>query len=161
MALREFELFHGAILTKLVRSERPITLLMIETEPSKEWAVYLINNEVSLLLKHSKKPQALGRPPGGRRWTFVFSGDQLHRARGGEAWVALACGSERVNDAPMETCLLGPPQLADLLSDGGSNANSITVECEPGKSLRVRAPRSGVMKVVARNRLDKWLVPGR
>ncbi len=30
MPIREFELFHGAALTKIVRSDRPMTLRMIE-----------------------------------------------------------------------------------------------------------------------------------
>lgn len=37
MAIDEFELFHGVVLTKLVRSDRPITLRMIETRPREAW----------------------------------------------------------------------------------------------------------------------------
>jgi hypothetical protein len=32
MTIKQFELFHGAVLTKLVRSDRPITLRMIDNE---------------------------------------------------------------------------------------------------------------------------------
>jgi hypothetical protein len=36
MSVHEFELFHGIVLTKLIRSDRPITLRMFETKPSEE-----------------------------------------------------------------------------------------------------------------------------
>lgn len=38
VSIREFELFHGAALTKIVRAERPVTLRLIETRPDDAWA---------------------------------------------------------------------------------------------------------------------------
>jgi len=86
MPLREFELFHGAVLTKLVRNDRPVALRMIETRPSEAWAMYLINNEVPLLVKHSTNSRELRRRQGARSWTFVFGNDQLREVRSGTTW---------------------------------------------------------------------------
>jgi hypothetical protein len=31
MSVREFELYHGAVLTKILRSEKPVALRLVET----------------------------------------------------------------------------------------------------------------------------------
>jgi hypothetical protein len=46
MSVHEFELFHCMFLTKLVQSDRPITLRMFETKPSEEWSIYKLNDAV-------------------------------------------------------------------------------------------------------------------
>jgi hypothetical protein len=48
MAIRQFELFHGAVLTKLVRRGQRVALTMIETSPNDPWAVYTINDAVDV-----------------------------------------------------------------------------------------------------------------
>lgn len=41
MSVKEFELFHGAVLTKLLRSEKPVALRLIETRP---WEVLIVSS---------------------------------------------------------------------------------------------------------------------
>jgi activator of HSP90 ATPase len=50
MPLREFELFHGGVITKIVRSERPVTLRLIETKPEEKWSTYTLNDKVDLFI---------------------------------------------------------------------------------------------------------------
>lgn len=163
MPVREFELFHGAVLAKIVRNEKPITLRMIETKPSSEWAVYRINDEVTLIIKHSKKARSLRQPATATSrtatsWTFVFSSDQLAQVSKGTVWVALVCGQDNVGAGPKEICLLQPDEIDALIPNGPTKQQSVTVRYEPGKSLR--ALHGQVTKVVPRNRLDTWQVPG-
>ncbi len=159
MSVREFELFHGAVLAKIVRNDKPVTLRMIETKPNTEWAIYRINDEVELLVKHSKKPRPLKPPSRGRSWTFVFSGDQLSRVRSGSTWVALVCGDQTVDARGQEICLVEPAELRHLVPAGAQREQqSITVRLEQNRSLRVTG--GGVEKVVARNRLETWAIPG-
>lgn len=52
MAIKEFELFHGAVLAKLLRSNEPITLCLIERSERDPWASYRINDACSIYIKY-------------------------------------------------------------------------------------------------------------
>lgn len=160
MPVREFEMFHGAVLTKLVRGDRPLTLRLIETRPEDSWSTYRVNDEVGVLVKHSVRPRTLKREEGAVAWQFVFSAEQMEQLRQPETWVALVCGSTNFGARDMEVCLLAPSQVATLtdLTDGGQQ--SVTVKRLPGRSLRVGSARAAEALVVPRNRLDDWSVPG-
>lgn len=158
MAVKEFELFHGAVLAKLVRSEKPLTLCMIETRPSDTWSSYRVNDAVSLLMKHSLVSRALTREKA-RSWQFVFSPDQMRQLQKPSTWAALVCASRTATDEYMEVCLLDPEQLARLLDVPSATQQSLTVKRIEGKSLRAASARCEEL-VVARNRLDGWEVPG-
>jgi hypothetical protein len=159
MPIREFELFHGAVLTKLVRADRPITLRMIETRPADAWSTYRINDAVSILLKHSTRLRPLRRKRGAAAWSFVFSTDQIEQLSKQGTWAALVCCSSKIGRNKMETCLLDPDQLNRLLDLTAKTQQSITVKRLPGKRLRVVSPRTRDL-VVARNRIETWRVPG-
>ena len=76
MSIKEFELFHGAVLTKLVRIERPITVTLIETQREQTWSVYKVMDG-QLFIKHSTSPRPLSRGKGGYSWTFTFSPEHI------------------------------------------------------------------------------------
>lgn len=160
MSVRGFELFHGAVLTKLVRTDRPLTLRLIETRPTDSWSTYRINDEVNVLLKHSVNPQARKREKGALVWQFVFSPDQMKQLAQAGTWAALVCGAPKLGTAEMDVCLLDPDRIAQLLDISKTNQQSLTVKRLPGKSLRVTSVRVGDDVVISRNRLDEWAVPG-
>ena len=160
MPVRDFELFHGAVLTKLVRGERPLTLRLIETRPTDSWSTYRLNDEVNLLLKHSTVSIARKREIGSAVWQFVLSRDQMHQISQPGVWVALVCGAPTLTKTEMDICLLDPAQVRELLDVHLQQQQSLTVKRLPGKSLRVTSPRAQDECVVARNRLDTWHVPG-
>ena len=159
MPVREFELFHGAVLTKLVRSDRPTTLRMIETIPGEAWAAYTINGEVTLLIKHSAAPRRLGRRSSGMRWSFRFGPDQIRQLSSANVWLALVCGTVRVGKIQMDICLLDPEQVDQLLDKSSLSQQAIAVRQLPGRSLRASSARIDEF-VVPRNRLDTWEIPG-
>jgi len=159
MSIKEFELFHGAVLTKLVRSDRPLTLRMIETRPGEAWSIYKLNDAVKVLVKHSRTPRKLKRDRAGASWPFSFSRDQVLQLRSKDAWVALVCGADRVGDAKMEVCLLKPEEVGQLLDVQSEVQQSVTVKYLPGKRLRVSSARWDEL-VVPRNRVENWEVPG-
>lgn len=160
MSVREFELFHGAALTKLVRTETALTLRLIETRPTDSWSTYRVNDEVNILLKHSVRPRSRKRENGAAVWQFVFSPDQMKQVTQAGTWAALVCGAPELGASDMDVCLLDPTQLAQLLDTGRTNQQSLTVKRLPGKSLRVTSVRVSDEFVVPRNRLDDWAVPG-
>ena len=163
MTIKQFELFHGAVLTKLVRGDRPITLRMIETRPGEAWAVYTINDAVDLFLKHSTSAKALARELGGFSWQFTFSAEQvsqIHELKASrQVYVALVCGQSKVRQGKMQICFLCPDELAKLIDSENASAQSITVRFIPGKKLRVYSGHK-VELLVAQNTLDQWDVPG-
>jgi hypothetical protein len=95
--IKEFELFHGALLTKLVRSEKPLTLRLIETRMDDSWSTYTINDQVRLLVKHSLNPRKLSRVKNGRAWSFVFSKNQVAQATVDGTYITLICGAIKLS----------------------------------------------------------------
>lgn len=115
MRVKEFELYHGAVLTKLVRSDRPITLRMIETKPQEAWAAYTLNDEASLYIKYSTKPSTRKRTETTLVWTFTFANGQLRQLqelrKQRDVYLALVCGQRDIEDGEMYTCLVKPHEL--------------------------------------------------
>ena len=116
MAVQEFQLFHGIVLTKLVRNDKPMTLQLIETATQKSQSEYQINAEFSLFVKHSATPKERKRERAAA-WSFSFSPKDIGqiRERGDKAFVALVCGAKEMNPKDMEVCLLNPNQIARLI----------------------------------------------
>lgn len=159
MAIKDFELFHGAVLTKLVRNDkRDITLRMIETN-KESWSTYKVN-DIYLLIKHSLNPVHLTRE-NGTRWQFTFSKEQLRQLREHNAWAALICGGKNFKDLNIEICLLEPEQILNLLDINAEKNCSIIIKQLRGKSLRVSSSRlDGSDIIVGKNKIDTWIVPG-
>lgn len=162
MPIRDFELFHGAVLTKIVRSDRPIALRMIETKPNESWAFYTINDEVDLLIKYSKKSAQRKREPY-TVWQFIFSPEQIkqmNKIRSDQRGlcIALVCGQEGIGE-PMHVCFLQPDHIGRLFKIDEEKSQSITVKFTPRKMLRVITDYQDEL-LIAQNALDKWHVPG-
>ena len=163
MAIREFELFHGAVLTKVLRSEKPVALRLIETRPRENWSTYTLNDKVDLFVTQSKSPRAVSRGDGGTSWSFVFSRNQLRQinpdVRHRPVFVALVCARAKPSDGDMHTCLLDPGQIADLV-DFSSAQQSVTVRKPEGKGRLLVFKDRRARYRVSQSRLDKWEVPG-
>jgi len=163
MPVKEFELYHGAVLTKILRSEKPVALRLIETRPAENWSTYTLNDTVDLLVSHSKSPRSVSRQGGGTSWSFVFSRNQLRQmnpdSRSRPVWLALVCGREKPSDGEMHVCLLDPEQVREAV-DFSADQQSLTVRKPGGKGkLRVFKDRREKF-LVAQSRLNKWEVPG-
>ena len=163
MAVKQFELFHGAVLTKLLRSDRPVSLRMIETRPAEKWSAYTINTAVDLFVKHATTYRVLSRADDGRSWSFVFAPDQLQQMAQSRAsrpvYAALVCASQNLKDDTMQICLLKPRELEELIDTSSTTSQQITVRYEPGLRLQLFKGQRVIFKV-PQNRLDNWDVPG-
>ncbi|MEW5873065.1 MAG: hypothetical protein AB1894_27650 [Chloroflexota bacterium] len=161
MSVKEFEIFHGIVLTKLVRCERPVALSLIETR-GDEWACYKINEAVFLFVKHSTSRRKVSRGGGGYSWSFVFNVGQMQqmaaKAKEMQVYIALVCGNKSF-DTEMQVCLLEPSELHGLLDFSVSVQQAITVRYHPGKNLRIFKDRKEKL-LVPQGRLDTWDVPG-
>src|SRR5262245_20581423 len=110
---------HGSVLTKLVRSDKPITLRMIETNPKETWSAYTLNDEVILYVKYSTKPQQRKKNEDILIWSFTFSIEQLvelcNLRQCKNVYVALVCGQRNVNDPNMYICLIDPNEVDECI----------------------------------------------
>lgn len=161
MGIQQFELFHGAVLAKLVRSDRPIALRMIETK-EEAWAVYTVNDEIELFVKHSTTPRPLAREKDGCTWQFIFTPEQVVQIHNlgytKKVAIALVCGRQKVKD-DMQIAFIEPDDVQGLIDFSVNTSQSLTVKHLPRKKLRIITDYT-VEKLVAQNALDKWIVPG-
>lgn len=165
MSIKEFHLFHGAVLAKLIRSGKPISLSLIETKPEDSWAAYTINDEVDIFMKHSTSPHELKRNDGGYSWVFVFNSDQLAQLKEIQkkrpVYIALICGHKSVKAGRMEICYLNPEEVCEVLDFESTEQQSITVRYNTGaKKFRVIQGREEKL-MISLNELDAWDIPGR
>ena len=166
--VKEFELLHGVVLTKLLRTDGA-ALRLVETDSRKAWSAYRVNNEVNVYVKYrlqnrgTKRAQKLV-------WSFGFSDDELIKIAELRAakpvWLALVCGLPEIEAEAlkeMQVCLLDPDQIDKCIDLDAGKSQVLTVEYKPGSSLRAYGPQNSEEKkklIVSRNRLDEWIVPG-
>ena len=163
MSVRNFELFHGAVLTKLVRTDRNMTLRLIETRTQDAGAVYTINDEVHILVKYSASPQPVQREEG-QRWTFSFTPGQLRQlcdfTGAAGCHVALVCGDRDLNNATVQICLLDPDHVEKLIDLQSRSTQAVWVKYLPRKNLRVSSGHVTTPINIPQGRIDTWEVPG-
>ncbi|EPS49557.1 hypothetical protein CFSAN002368_17135 [Clostridium botulinum A1 str. CFSAN002368] len=59
MAIKEFEFYHGAVLTRILRKDIPLTLTLIETNTLESWSAYKISDNAKdaiLYIKYCSAP---------------------------------------------------------------------------------------------------------
>lgn len=164
MPIHEYEMMHGAVLTKLCRNDEPTSLSMIETRDT-HWSAYWINATVVLYVKHATNPRKDRR--GKLTWHFTFTGSNIGElaefTRQHQTYLALVCAQHDLQ-GPMEICLFEPDEVQQCLDLAVSQTQWIAVEAEANKSLRAYGAHNNEERakiVVSRRRLEDWQVPGR
>ena len=148
MSIQDFELYHGAVLTKVMRTDPQPTLRLVEKDQTDAWGSYRVNMDVVLHIKYATAGKRAKRSPGILKWLFTFP----HR------------GGYKPGEAPGnvpglgEIALIEPDKLKALLDLPATAVQAISVAYEPGKQLRVHTPRHSCN--VPRSRIDTWRVPG-
>lgn len=148
MSIQQFEFFHGAVLVKILRNDRPIVLL-IETNIDDDRAYKIDDNKVKVLyIKHRLVSRKLSitkkHPKGGRTWQFVFTPQQIDSLRvlkenhknEDKVFLALVCGYADVKKR-MEICIVDLDKYNELLDLNSATQQSITIRCLPGLSFRI------------------------
>lgn len=144
-SIRMFELFHGGVLVKLLRSDKPVTLRMIETQPKERWSTYTLNDEIDLFITFSQNPTKYYQDGGGTSWTFQFSENQRQQIRDGEkVHIALVCAPKEFNENNIPVCLINEERLKEL----GNDIPSVIIKLPEGKrQFRVMKNRKEIFKV--------------
>lgn len=168
MSIKEMELFHGAVLAKLFRSDKPVSLRMVEMDFEQSRRAYLVNDMAYIYIKHGKNPRKSKRLPT-FTWTFAFSNNHtadLLKLKGNrkEVYLALVCGQESVSsNDPAEICFLDWNQIWKCLDSEKLNEQQyIPVKYKKGYSFRVWGPKntSNDTILVNQDSLADWDVPG-
>lgn len=166
MSIKDFELFHGAVLTKLVRSDRPITLRMIETNPKEAWSAYTVNDEVTLYIKYSTTPSSRKREENALVWSFSFSVQHLKQlqnlSENREVYIALVCGQRNLSENALHICFIEPNELSECMDVNSMEPQTIQVKYLPAGRLRVWGGVNTAKnpKLIASSKIEKWVVPG-
>ena len=163
MAIKKLEMFHGAVLARLVRSERPTTLRMIETNLREAPSTYKVNDSVSLFVAY-RNLRYRGKSKDKQSWTFQFQRDVLDYLAMEKCHAVLVCGVGELQGIPdAEMCLLNPAQLVSLygLADiGADDSRSVTIRRESNRRLRVKSQQLGEQVLVPRSAIENWIIPG-
>lgn len=166
MSIKIFEYYHGAVLTKLVRNNKPVTLTMVENDKKGAWCEYKINDEIVLYTKYCSKPiyceinQSF-------LWRFTFNPNELEhifkQRRNCAVYTALVCGQEQIS--LFNTCIgfIQPYELDQCISVHSFGPETLNVQLIPTCKLRIWGNINTVKNplLVAQNRLENWVVPGR
>lgn len=168
MSVSEVELFHGAMLAKLFRSDKPVSLRMIEMDFEQSSRAYLVNDAAYIYTKHSKKPRKGTRHPT-YTWIFTFRKNHIEDLqrflqKGKDVYLALVCGQLEVNGKdPIEICFLDWDQIWRCLEKNSDEVQqTLSVKLMRGKSFRVWGAKNSLKKAILVNQsaLSDWNVPG-
>jgi len=168
MSIREMELFHGAVLAKLFRSDRPVSLRMVEMDFEQSRRAYLVNDMAYIYVKHSKNSREGTREPT-FTWIFNFRNNHIEDLRKlkrnkKDVYLALVCGQPEVSSRdPAEICFLDWNQIWKCLDTHNQGIQqSIMVKYQKGCSFRVWGTKNSSIKAinVNQNALSDWEVPG-
>lgn len=162
------EFFHGAVLAKLFRSDKPVSLRMVEMDFEQSRRAYLVNDMAYIYIKHGKNPLKKKRQPA-LSWTFAFSSNhtsdlQRLKGNGKEVYLALVCGHEVVSrNNPAEICFINWSQIWECLDSEKLNEQQfITVKYQKSHSFRVWGIKNTSIDPILVNQdsLVDWEVPG-
>lgn len=162
MTIQQFELFHGAVLTKIIRSDRPTSLRMFG-KTDENLAVYTVSynsSDVEIFIKRSvnvlpikKKKKVIGK-----YWNFPFTSDQISAlqqlAKNQNVAIILVCGAKLIKDK-MEICLIKPEHFSKVMPTI-ENEKTLKVErMGKNKMLRIFSSEEVIHKEDL-NEMDRW-----
>ena len=160
MALREFEFYHGAVITKILRKDMPVTLTLIETDIDKSWSAYKISDNVVdkvIYMKYCASPRETSKRIA---WVFNFTPKhlgELSRYRDIDLYLALICVNKDLQFEPMEVCLLNRDEISETIDISSNIGQTITVFCKHRRMLRVSGSSTNRRELkIKRGRIDDF-----
>ena len=151
MALSHFELYHGAVLSQVIRNPE-ITVKLFERSPDQGWAAYSVSDNAKDYLLYIKYTSRVTSGRRKSRCNFTFSVDDINRLKekeNKEILVCLVCGDR-------EICLLDKKDLDELEILKHNKTCGVSVSWTKGSGLTVKSGRKELSHKVARNRLKNF-----
>lgn len=152
MGLSKFEMYHGAVLTEVVRNPE-MSLKLIERDSEKHsWGMYSIisgNKDYVLFIKSTAQIRK-GKKEDSSKFTFSIEDiKRLKNVLGKELIVCLVCHDEHI-------CLLTKNDINDLKILDRDKTCGISVYWKERAELRIKSPFAELGHKVPRNRLKKF-----
>lgn len=158
MPIREFELYHGVVLTKIVRRGVD-SLSLIERGGNDAWAAYKINADCVVYVKHASTDSGITKD-GAVRYQFTFDVPHINRLRGYETEFGSDCTHVGLVCANSEVAFFSVSDLWQCLQHQPPTRATVRVHIKPKNSLRVLGPlNTATPLIVSRNALDKHAFP--
>jgi len=162
--IKDIELFHGAVLTKLMRINRPVALSMVETRPD-EGSFYTINDEAEFYIKYKN---GIKGKKGPISWTFTFTSEEIKKLKTqqqkrGQLFVALVCTLSSKKDGKMQIAFFDPHKnkgINNILDFDTTTQQAFTIKDNLKGMLIVIKNHKEIMKI-SRGALDNWVALGR
>ncbi len=144
MALKGFEFYHGAVITKILRKDISVTLTPIETDTDKLWSAYKIADGLSDRVIYMKHCASLKEKEVYKKhtvWIFSFTPEhlkELSRYKNTDLYLASICVDKNLQFESVEPYLLNKEEILETIDIGSNTSQTISVFCELRKILRVR-----------------------
>ena len=136
--IKEFELYHGAVLTKIAQSDAHT---VINPYPTPSRCTYLINNKIGLYIKHSSKRLT----PWGFSFLRQHQDEIQHMAKSlDQVFVALVCGKDGI-------ACLSHEELKHVLDDVHDECEWIRVSRRPREKYAIKGSDGKLRFKIARD----------
>lgn len=166
MTITAVELFHGVVLTRLVRGNKPIAFKMFAFNADKSSSAYIVNDKAAVYIKHSKTPRLRQRKGYNCAWSFTFSPEHLGEIRGLGREVpvhtAFVCADRKYGRPCQYICFLTPGELSLCVDLNADTQQNLIIANLPRGKLRVwgsKKPANAPL-LISKNALERWSVPG-
>ena len=170
MSIKDIELFHGAVLAKLMRSHRPVALSMIETKPAEGFFYTITDNrhkdDAIFYIKHRTGKRGA---KGIISWHFNFAPDEIKKLRQakqekGGVYVALVCALENKEAGEMQIAFFDPSRktksIERVLDFQNSNDNQAFTINDTSSGMLIVNQKQAEKARIAKSALDKWVDRG-
>jgi len=150
MALSGFELFHGAVLSQIVRS-KGISLKLFERHEQHGWGEYEVSDNHFSYRVMIKSTSSIRKTKKGFASNFTFSAEDIKRIRKteGSILVCLVCGEQ-------EICTLEMEDVHALGLLRKEEASNVIVSWSKGSALHVKSKWETLKHTIPRNRLKNF-----
>ena len=155
MSIKQLDLFHGAILSKITRNKKNKISLVVWDERENR-ALYKVeterSNDLSILIKYDATARIKNK-------NKILAWDFVNLAYRKNCYFCLVCIESKVidGDTIMEVCAISPEQIRKLFTREEikqENTISCVVSLEKGKSFRVSRKQKDIEIIVKRKAID-------
>jgi hypothetical protein len=157
MPIKQLELYHGAVLTKITRNKNN-KISLIEWEKEEDPAIYEINTTAPKAKRIFVKTSVSSRQNKNKSLSWNFANVPFRENH----FYAFVCIEAKIidKDTKMEICLISPEKIKnELFLKNEISENKLinfTVSLESGKSFRVKRKNTkGIEIVINRNEIEK------
>ncbi|QDT48912.1 hypothetical protein Pan258_29590 [Symmachiella dynata] len=157
--IQQYEFLHGCVLTAIMRSDRPSTVRLIETDVNSAWSMYKVND--AFIHIKPRTTSTVQKRDSSRNWQFTFSRSELEKIKANESNVVLVCANSNIKTKDkMWRILIDFETFEELVDlDGLPAQDSISAKYRPN-AKKIDISGGGITVLIAPKALLDWEIPG-